>query len=108
MPTDNGCDIPAKSLRMWLRMRPDTNIGREVANRPNFGPGGIDELCALLESNNLAAINRFSLLSSSLSNLMGAVRFERLRDAIDNFEFQLGAELLHQVLLTKHSQAVRT
>jgi hypothetical protein len=86
---------------------PDADIAPQVANRRNSGSGDIDELCALLESQNLAAIDRFSLLSSSLSSLMGAVRFERLRDAVDNLEFQLGAELLHQALLTKGSQAAR-
>jgi hypothetical protein len=29
------------------------------------------------------------------------VRFDRLRDAIDNLDFQLGAELLRQAVLPK-------
>jgi len=29
---------------------------------------------------------------------VGAVRFERLREAIDNLDFQLGAELLRETL----------
>jgi hypothetical protein len=37
---------------------------------------------------------------------MGPVLFQRLRDAIDNLEFQLGAELLHQALLSKGAQAL--
>ena len=86
---------------------PNADIAPKVTNLQNIGPGDIDELCVLLESQNLAAIDRFSLLSSSLSNLMGAVRFERLRDSIDNLEFQLGAELLHQALLSKDAQAGR-
>ena len=86
---------------------PDADIGPEVADRRNIGPGDIGELLALLESQNLAAIDRFGSLSSFLSNVMGAVRFERLRDAVDNLEFQLGAELLRQAQLTKDSQAVR-
>jgi hypothetical protein len=33
--------------------------------------------------------------------MVGAVRFDRLRDAIDNLDFQLGAELLRQAVLPK-------
>jgi PAS domain S-box-containing protein len=72
----------------------DSNV--RMANRPNIGNADIDELCALLECQNLAAIDKFCLLSPSLSELVGAVRFDRLRDAIDNLDFQLGAELLRE------------
>jgi HPt (histidine-containing phosphotransfer) domain-containing protein len=61
----------------------------------------IEELSALLESQNLAAIDKFALISSGLSELVGAVRFDRLRDAIDNLDFQVGAELLSQARLAK-------
>ena len=63
---------------------------------PNVGNEDIKELCALLECQNLAGIDKFYLLSPSLSDLVGAVRFDRLRDAIDNLDFQLGAELLRE------------
>jgi hypothetical protein len=79
----------------------------EPANRQSIGAGDIDELCALLESQNLAAVDRFGLLSSSLSELVGAVRFDRLRDTIENLDFQLGAELLRQAVLSKDLQAVQ-
>jgi PAS domain S-box-containing protein len=72
----------------------DSNAG--MASRPTIGRADIDELCALLECQNLAAIDKFGLLSASLSELVGAVRFVRLRDAIDNLDFQLGAELLRE------------
>ena len=58
----------------------------------------IDKLCALLDCQNIAAIEEFALLSPSLSELVGAVRFERLRVAIDNLDFQVGAELLREAL----------
>jgi HPt (histidine-containing phosphotransfer) domain-containing protein len=64
----------------------------------------IDELGVLLDSQNLAAIDKFASLSPSLSELIGAVRFDRLRDAIDDLDFQLGAELLHQALSPKRSR----
>jgi PAS domain S-box-containing protein len=69
-----------------------------MASRPNIGNADINGLCALLESQNLAAIDRFCVLSPSLSELVGAVRFDRLRDAIDNLDFHLGAELLREAL----------
>jgi hypothetical protein len=31
---------------------------------------------------------------------VGPVRFERLREAIDNLDFQLGAELLRETIVT--------
>jgi hypothetical protein len=34
-----------------------------------------------------------------LSELAGAVRFERLREAIDNLDFQLAAELLRETVV---------
>jgi PAS domain S-box-containing protein len=78
---------------------PDAGAGAKVVQRPNIGNADIEELCALLECQNLAAIDKFELISPSLSGLVGAVRFDRLRDAIDNLNFQLGAELLRETLL---------
>ena len=74
------------------------NAGCEGERRKRRGED-IDELCALLESQNLAALDKFGLLSASLSGRVGTVRFERLRDAVDNLDFQLGADLLRQATL---------
>ena len=71
----------------------------DVANRHNIGPADIGELCSLLESQNLDAMNRFRALIPSLSEMLDATRFERLRDAVDNLDFQLGAELLRELSL---------
>jgi hypothetical protein len=38
-----------------------------------------------------------------LQRMFAAVRFDRLRDAIDNLDFQLGAELLRQAVLPKNA-----
>jgi HPt (histidine-containing phosphotransfer) domain-containing protein len=70
-----------------------------VANCPKIGNPDVKALCVLLECQNLAAMDKFALLSPALSELVGAVRFERLREAIDNLDFQLGAELLRQTLV---------
>jgi PAS domain S-box-containing protein len=84
----------------------DSNAG--TASRPNIGNADISELCTLLECQNLAAIDKFGLLSPSLRELVGAVRFDRLRDAIDNLDFQLGAELLRETLLgERHETGVK-
>jgi CheY-like chemotaxis protein len=77
-----------------------------LANGQNAGAADIEELCALLESQNLAAIDRFELLSPSLSVLVGALRFDRLREAINNLDFQLGAELLRKATLLTESVQV--
>ena len=73
---------------------PDANSGPQVANRPKIGAADIEELRALLERQNLAAIDKFSLISLSLSERLGAAHFDRLREAIDNLDFQLGADVL--------------
>jgi PAS domain S-box-containing protein len=54
----------------------------------------IDELCALLERQDLAALEKFKSLSLSLSDVLGALRFDRLRDAVDNLDFRQGLQLL--------------
>jgi PAS domain S-box-containing protein len=66
----------------------------KTMDRRTVASADIDELCSLLECQNLAAIDKFVLLAPCLSELVGAVRFERLREAIDDLNFQLGAELL--------------
>jgi PAS domain S-box-containing protein len=83
----------------------DADTGAKAANRPNIGTADIDELCALLESQNLAAIDKFGLLSLSLSEILSAARFERLRGAIDDLDFQRGAELLREAAMHQSSRA---
>jgi CheY-like chemotaxis protein len=59
----------------------------------------LNELCALLERQDLAALEKFKSLSLSLSGLVGALRFDRLRDAIENLEFRQGLQLLCEARL---------
>jgi CheY-like chemotaxis protein len=60
----------------------------------NIETSEIDGLRALLEAQNLAAVDRFCSLSKSLSLILHATRFERLREAIDSLDFSRAAELL--------------
>jgi PAS domain S-box-containing protein len=76
----------------------DAGSGTNEANRANIGNADIEELCALLERQNLAAIDRFGVLSPALRELVGAVRFDRLSEAVGNLDFQLSAELLRETL----------
>jgi HPt (histidine-containing phosphotransfer) domain-containing protein len=73
-----------------------TNAGGPVGSRPSIGTADIAELCALLESRNLAALDKFSALSQPLSDILHAANFNRLREAIDNLEFDRGAEILRE------------
>jgi hypothetical protein len=67
--------------------------------RPTIRTDGLDELYTHLDARNLAASDKFNLLSASLNELLGAVRFDRLGDAMDNLDFPLGAQLLRQGML---------
>jgi hypothetical protein len=65
----------------------------------------LDELCALLERQDLAALEKFKSLSLSLSELLGPLRFDRLRDAIDNLDFRQSLQLLSETR-SKEAQAL--
>ncbi len=79
--------------------QPGASGDTTTPNSPNIDTAQIDELCILLESQNLAAVDKFAVLAPSLSGFVGTVRFDRLRDAVDNLDFQLGAQLLRQVVM---------
>jgi PAS domain S-box-containing protein len=67
-----------------------------VADHPPVNAALLDELYALLDHRNLAALDQFSLMSASLSELLGPTRFDRLRAAVEDLDFQLGAQLLRE------------
>ncbi|MGA2344214.1 MAG: response regulator, partial [Steroidobacteraceae bacterium] len=66
---------------------------------------GVDELCALLEAQNLAAVEKFEGLSASLRGLLGAARYDGLSEAVENLDFQVGAELLRDLPRERRSSA---
>jgi hypothetical protein len=71
--------------------------GDLVVNGPSIGTLAIDELCALLETQNLAAVDKFGELSGSLSGILQPRRFDRLREAIDCLDFTCAVELLREM-----------
>ena len=99
------------SALVRLREEAAPLLQSERATAPSIGiPAGssidvtdIDELCALLESQNLAALDKFGVLANSLSEVLSPARFESVRDAIENLDFQLGTELLRASPLRSNS-----
>ncbi len=84
-----------------LQREPELSVesSGEAAGTPRVSAADMNEMCVLLESQNLAALDKFSLLSHSLRENLGATRFDRLRAAVDSLDFQLGAELLREASL---------
>jgi len=66
----------------------------DSSNDPDIGSADLDELRSLPECQNLAAVDKFALMSPRLAELLGVAQFERLRDAVENLDFQIAAELL--------------
>jgi hypothetical protein len=64
------------------------------SNGPCIGSADLEELCSLLECQNLAAVDKFDLMSPRLAESLDTGQFERLRGAVENLDFQIGAELL--------------
>jgi HPt (histidine-containing phosphotransfer) domain-containing protein len=77
----------------------EARAGTEAASHPDADAAQLDALCALFESQDLAALDKFKILSPSLSEVLGALRFDRLRDAVENLDFQQGARLLRETRL---------
>ena len=77
----------------------EASAGTAVVFHSDAGTTELDELCALLESQNLAALDKFNLISPSLGETVGALRFDRLRVAIENLDFHQGAQLLRETRL---------
>jgi HPt (histidine-containing phosphotransfer) domain-containing protein len=67
-----------------------------AADRPNDTVAEIHELLALLEAQNIAALDQFKTLSHSLSERLDKVRFDALRRAVDDLNFPRAASLLRE------------
>jgi hypothetical protein len=73
--------------------------GKTKNDDPRINYADLEELCTLVESQNLAALDRFAALSPVLIEWLDAARYDRLSDALSNLDFRLGTELLRGVLL---------
>jgi HPt (histidine-containing phosphotransfer) domain-containing protein len=74
----------------------------------NADAAQLDDLCVLLESQDLAALAKFKLVSRSLSHILGPLRFDRLSAAIDNLNFPQGVQLLREAQILGPSQSSAT
>jgi HPt (histidine-containing phosphotransfer) domain-containing protein len=71
---------------------------------PNIDNADLEELYTLVESQNLAALEKFTALSPMLIEVLDAARYDRLSDALGNLDFRVGAELLRGVLSVGNSR----
>jgi len=88
-------DEAAPLLEKLARLRDDSS---GVSCPTNINSADVAELCELLDTQNLAALDRFCSMSPPLRAAVGALRFERIHEAIDKLNFQLAAELLREFL----------
>jgi PAS domain S-box-containing protein len=95
------------SSLLEIQSEQDAGSGPSCANSQRPGSEDIAELSTLLESQNLEAIDKFRLLSLPLSELLSVARFERLRNAIDELEFERAAELLREATHHQSYQSKR-
>ena len=96
-----------EEAQLFSETPPEQIANNTVKSHENIGMrlADMDELSVLFETQNLAAIDKFTVLSASLSEIIGVVRFDRLREAVDNMDFQLCAELLRQALSPREVDA---
>ncbi len=81
----------------WLAKQAEReNLSGDKAAARHIASADIAELQALLDSRNLAALDKFSSLSPALGELLGPALHEQLRDALDNLDFVQGAQLLRK------------
>jgi CheY-like chemotaxis protein len=71
-----------------------TSVTADHAGPVSVSPDELVDLGTLLETQNLAAVEKFGSLAPALEEMLDAGCFERLRDAVENLDFQLGADLL--------------
>jgi CheY-like chemotaxis protein/HPt (histidine-containing phosphotransfer) domain-containing protein len=67
-------------------------------DHPTIGHADLQEFYTLIESQNLAALDKFTALSPFLMEFLDAAHYDRLSDALGNLDFRLGGELLRGVL----------
>ena len=86
-------------------VRPQAPDQEMSAGRGTADFGDIDELCALLETQNLAAVDKFEAMAPALRQMLDTARFAGLHEAVDNLDFQPGAELLREAFRERYVTA---
>jgi CheY-like chemotaxis protein/HPt (histidine-containing phosphotransfer) domain-containing protein len=88
--------------RVWLAAEAERENQSEKTAMPgpNIDVADIDEMHELLDTRNLAVLDKFSQLSPSFCEVLGMERFECLREAVDNLEFARAAQLLREYCST--------
>jgi CheY-like chemotaxis protein len=87
----------------------DADAVDAVGVGPDISTPELDELCALLESQNLAAVDKFGALSRSLRDILDAADFDRLQEAIENLDFHRGAKILREIRpVDEHGMETKT
>jgi hypothetical protein len=90
----------APLLEEEIETIPDATPAAGREDHPSDHAAQIRELQVLLESQNLAASDKFSALSRSLREIPG-VRFDELREAVDDLDFPRAARLLRETVSVK-------
>jgi PAS domain S-box-containing protein len=75
-----------------------TSAAMGAATAAAVNAAEIDDLCALLDEQNLAAMDTFTALTPALKDLLGEDRFGPVHAAIDDLDFPNGAKLLREAL----------
>ncbi len=87
-------DDAARLLEQEVELPPGVPPAAGTADHPRDPTAEIQELQALLESQDLEAVVLFGALSSSLSELLDEAHFRELREAVDDLDFSRAARLL--------------
>jgi two-component system, sensor histidine kinase and response regulator len=82
------------------------NVGPVASEDVENGTAGMDELCSLLDHHNLAAVEAFNALGPRIAAMVSPERLGRLRAAIDDLDFPLGAQLLREARLKEAASKV--
>jgi CheY-like chemotaxis protein len=77
-----------------------SGFGQVSARR--IASSDIEELCQLLECQDLAALDRFDALSQAWGEWLGEGRFGLIREAIDSLDLHSGAKLLREAEFSTH------
>jgi CheY-like chemotaxis protein/HPt (histidine-containing phosphotransfer) domain-containing protein len=83
------------------------SLAAPAGSHDESGVAGLEELCGLLENWDLAAVEKLRVLSEPLAGILDFVRAERLRQAVDNLDFQFAAQLLREDLAQRHTAPAR-